>query len=251
MSSRIVLEVCIESVESAVVSEIEGADRIELNSAVALGGLTPTTSLLTAVKSRIDLPIICMVRPRPGDFFYTDDEFELMISEARQLLNAGADGLATGLLKTNGEVDTRRTGQLREVCNDKELVFHRAFDCSPDIMSAAGELVDLGIDRILTSGGEPTAVAGQAKIAELQAMFGHQIEILPGSGINHENVLSLLETTGCSQVHGTFRKPVSTGATCPGRLNFNEIIDLAANQKYESSSEEIQKVIKAVRADRI
>ena len=247
MSSKILLEVCIESTHSALAASQGGADRIELNTALALGGLTPTTNLLNQIKQSVSLPIICMVRPRPGDFHYSHTEFRLMLDEARSLLAAGADGLAIGCLNEMGEVDSSRVRQLREICASRELVFHRACDCSPDLDATIELLVDLGIDRVLTSGGAHTAVEGQTKIADLQAKYGDRIEILPGSGLNNSNIGDFLKATGCRQIHGTFRTVVATGSEYRSPINFNEIMNLDSNQKYESSMEQIELVSEVCR----
>lgn len=246
MPTRIRLEVCVESLQSAVAAEQAGADRIELNSALPLGGLTPTVALLQQVRDGIELPVICMVRPRAGDFFYSPAEFDLMLYEAESLLAAGSDGLAVGCLDATGRIDGRRVEKLRQICQSRELIFHRAFDCTTDLDAAAQQLIDLGVDRILTSGGEETAIRGQSTIAKLQSKFGQQIEILPGSGISSQNVVELLQQTGCRQVHGTFRAVVRTGSQYKPPIHFNQMLGLAADEKYESCAEEIRRVIQRI-----
>lgn len=248
-SASLLIEVCIESVESAEIAEQAGADRIELNSALALGGLTPTCQLLAQVRSRVELPIICMVRPRPGDFFYSAAEFERMLEEARALLNAGADGLAVGVLTGGNRIDLSRLAMIREVCHSKELVFHRAFDCVVDVDSALQQLIQAGVDRILTSGLSETAWEGRETIKQLISGYADQIEILPGSGIRPSNVVDLVRETGCQQIHGTFSHPVPTGAVA-STINFNSIIGLASNEKMQTDAEQIRDIVSRLKMER-
>lgn len=241
------VEVCVESLESVLTAQRAGAHRVELNSGIGLGGLTPTLNLLKQVRVKTQLPIICMVRPRAGDFCYTEHELELMLVEAKVLMECGADGLAIGVLDAQRRVSQDAVAKFKDICGDGELVFHRAFDCVVDLWQAASELIKLGVDRILTSGGQNTAMAGKAQLADLQSEFGHQIEILPGSGIRSSNVAELVESTGCQQVHGTFATTVETGSL-PSDINFNEPLGLASNQKKETNLEELNSVLSVLQS---
>lgn len=239
---------CVESLQSAQISERAGADRIELNSAIGLGGLTPSVELCKMIKRSIDLPVICMIRPRAGDFYYSASEFELMEVDAQALLSAGADGLAVGFLDSRGGIDIDRTRRFRKICGEKELVYHRAFDCTSHLDLAIKTLLEMGVNRVLTSGGQATASSGQEIIAKLNAKYGEQIEILPGAGINASNAASLVRATGCSQLHGTFSSTVSTGSRFIPELNFNEVLGLEANHKQETDARVIQEVIASLSA---
>lgn len=199
------LEVCCGSFADAAAAERGGATRIELNSALFLGGLTPDIGSVRLCVEQIKIPVIAMLRPRDGGFCYTPDEFLAMEKSAECLLQAGVDGLAFGFLTKECGIDTKRTAKIAALAHSygKEAVFHRAFDCVPSFSSAAEQLIDAGIDRILTSGGKATASAGWLCLRDLQTAYGDRIEILAGSGVRSENVAKLLVRTGICQIHSS------------------------------------------------
>ena len=188
----------------AVAAAQAGADRLELNQAIELGGLTPPVALLRQIKAAVDLPVVCMVRPRGGGFHYQSHELMVMHASAKQLLEAGADGIVSGALDSAGGLHATFWRDLKAMLGRRELVFHRALDTSGAPDTLFEQLISLGTTRVLTSGGEPTAVAGQKRIQHWQATYGDRIEILPGSGIRPDNARELLQATGCNQLHGTF-----------------------------------------------
>lgn len=199
----ILLEICCGSAEDAIEAAAGGADRVELCSALFLGGLTPSLGSLLEVKRRTQIPVIAMNRPRQAGFCYSATEFAVMERDAELLLEHGAHGIVFGILDPDGTVDVKRTRALRERVGRRQAVFHRAFDVTPDPFRALEELIDLGITRVLTSGQKNTAPDGAKLIAQLIAKADHRIEVLPGAGITVENVRPLLEQTGCDQVHLT------------------------------------------------
>ena len=201
----ILIEACIDSVESACAAEQGGADRLELNSALELDGLTPSPGLFEEVAGVCSLPIVVMIRPRSNGFIYTEAEFQVMLRDVDVFLKLGAKGIAVGCLMGDFSVDVRRTAEIVDRAGPMEVVFHRAFDITSDMHRALEELIDCGISRILTSGQATTALEGATRIAELTARAEHRIEILPGSGINASNALDIVEKTGCRQIHGTFK----------------------------------------------
>ena len=203
--SQILIEVCVDSFESAVIAQSAGADRIELNLALQLDGLTPTAGLLRRVVDRLEIPVIAMARPRAGDFCYSDDEWETLRADADWLVRHGADGIAFGALHANGQVDAERCRQMRELARDKELVFHKAFDEAADLMEALEVLIEAGIDRVMTSGGGVTAESGASIIAAIVQNSDNRIEILPAGGIGSINARRLVRQTGSQQIHGSFR----------------------------------------------
>lgn len=203
MSKRVLLEVCISSVEDAVAAESGGADRLELNCALDLGGLTPSMGLFTEVRRAVSLPIIAMVRPRQGGFCYTSTEFDVMRRDAEMLLAAGADGLAFGILTGNGEIDVERNQRLHELCGARSSVFHRAFDWTSDPYQALRKLIAMSFTRVMTSGQEATAFEGVSLIVELIRVADGRIDILPAAGINPNNLKELVCNTGCDQVHAS------------------------------------------------
>lgn len=195
------VEIVCQSVADAINATKGGAGRIELCSALPLGGLTPTIGLLAAVKAVTPLPIMAMVRPRPGGFYYSDEELKVMEADARLLIQNGADGIVFGCLTEEGAVDIPACRRLVAVAEGHQTVFHRAFDCVSDLPTALNHLIALGITRILTSGGRGTAIEGAATIASLIHQANGHIEILPGGGIRAHNVRELVTKTGANQVH--------------------------------------------------
>lgn len=243
MITRPLIEVCVDSLESSVIAINSGADRLELNSAIAVGGLTPSIKLLSQVKNVTSQPVICMIRSRIGNFSYSSAEFEQMLDDASNLINAGADGLAFGFVQLDGQIDKRQTEKFVELCRDKEAVFHRAIDCTYDISIALKQLIDLGIRRVLTSGGAPTAERGVETIKMMMSIAKDRIEILPGSGINDKNAVSIITNTGCNQVHGTFSRIESPDADFVPPINFNEVVGLKPNDRVVTCGESIQQLI--------
>jgi len=200
-----VVEICCGSYYDARQAALGGAERIELNSGLMLGGLTPTEASVRMVKEHLALKTIAMVRPRGGGFCYLEDDFAVMERECRSLLAAGADGIAFGCLLKDGSLDEEKIRVLVDLIKEKgaEAVFHRAFDCSADPFRAMERLIDLGLDRVLTSGLKPKAVEGRDMIRKLQEAYGGQIQILAGSGVNAGNARELMRYTGISQVHSS------------------------------------------------
>ena len=199
--SDIIIEVCCGGIEDALEAYRGGADRIELNSCLFHGGLTPSVGTLITAKQRIPIPVMAMVRPRQGGFCYTEAEFETAVRDAQVLLDNGADGIVFGFLNADGTVDTGRCRRLKEVAGDRTTVFHRAIDVCPDWKKAVRQLIDIGIDRILTSGQAPDVYYGLQTIREMIEFSAGAIQILPGAGITLRNAESIVRDTGCSQIH--------------------------------------------------
>jgi copper homeostasis protein len=204
--SKIFLEVCVASPDDAVAADAGGADRLELNCALELGGLTPTLGLLDAVRAVTTLPIIAMVRPRPSGFCYSTREFATMLNDAQILLDNGVAGLAFGVLLPSGALDMPRCRMMRAVCGAHSAVFHRAFDVVPDPALALEQLIDMGFQRVMSSGQEASASAGIPLLAALHRQAAGRIELLPAGGINPSTVGAVVQGTGCTQVHASLRK---------------------------------------------
>jgi len=202
-ASPVLLEICTASVEDCVIAEKGGADRVELNAALTLGGLTPSLGTLSEAKQRVEIPIIVMIRPRPGGFCYSAADFKVMQRDAELALAHGADGLAFGILHEDGTLDEARCRTLIQQVGDCPVVFHRAFDVVPDPFGTIERLIDLGVRRILTSGQEASAYNGATNIRRYREQAAGRIEILPGGGINRHTVADVLTRTGCDQVHAS------------------------------------------------
>jgi copper homeostasis protein len=210
---NILLEICCGSIDDAIQAEKGGADRVELCSALFLGGLTPSIGTIQEAKRRLKIPVMVMVRPRSGGFCYTEAEMATIERDAEAAVDSGADGVVFGILQVDGNIDVRRTKRLRQLIGKRQAVFHRAFDVTPDPFKALEQLVDLGITRILTSGQRDTVPDGAELIAQLIGRAGRRIEVLPGGGIRPFNVREVVEKTGCRQVHLTAWSTVKDSST--------------------------------------
>ena len=198
---RVQLEICCGSLDDAVEAGAGGADRVELCSALFLGGLTPSYGALVEAKRRLTIPVIFMARPRGGGFCYTATEMAAMERDTEMAVAHGADGVVFGILEADGRVDIARTKRLRDLTGSREAVFHRAFDVTPDPFRALDELVDLGITRILTSGQCDTVWEGLPLIARLVEYAGDRVQIMPGGGIKPHHVEEVLARTHCRHIH--------------------------------------------------
>lgn len=202
------LEICVGGIEDCLQAQKVGANRIELNSALYLGGLTPSVGVLKqAIERKVTIPIICMVRPRGGGFCYSAVEKDVMFEDARYLLEQGADGIAFGFLTEKCEIDWQATEKMIQLCQHyhADSVMHRAFDCAKHPEENLQRLIQLGCTRVLTSGQGKTVMDGLENLTVWQKQYGKQIEILAGCGVTIENIPLLLEA-GIQQVHGSFKE---------------------------------------------
>jgi copper homeostasis protein len=199
--ARVLVEVCAGSVGDIEAAASPGANRIELCSALELGGLTPSMGLVELVLAASRLPVIAMLRPRSGGFCYDRQEFAAMRRDAEQFLQLGVAGLAFGILTQEGEIDVVSCRELVQQAAGRQTVFHRAFDFVRDQRNALEQLIDIGFMRVLTSGGAPTAKEGAPAIHRLVVQAAGRIEIMAGGGIREENVVEIVENTGCRQIH--------------------------------------------------
>lgn len=204
MNDAILVEVCVASLNGAVDAQQAGADRIELNYALELDGLTPGAGLVEQVVQQVQIPVIAMARPRGGDFCYSTSEWSTLVQDAKWLLGQGVAGIAFGCLDSSGNIELDRCREMRQIAGNHELVFHKAFDETRVWRQALNELVEVGIDRVMTSGQQSTAESGAATIHEMVGLAADSIEILPAGRIVAENALKIVEKTGVSQLHGSF-----------------------------------------------
>jgi copper homeostasis protein len=208
MRNGLTFEVCVDSVESAVAAEEGGADRIELCSDLLEGGLTPSYGMLKAARAALRLKVMAMVRPRGGDFCYSDAEFRVMQHDIDAAKDLGADGVVLGVLAPDGSIDEERARRLIALARPLPVTVHRAFDMTRDPYEALEALVALGVDRVLTSGQEPTVWDGADLIARLVRRAAGRIIVMPGGGINDRNVGRIVEATGVTEVHFGCAAPV-------------------------------------------
>jgi copper homeostasis protein len=196
-----ILEICIDSVESALAAQEGGAARVELCADLEHGGTTPDASVIRSVRERVSIALHVMIRPRPGDFCYTDQEFEAMEREIEQAMALRADGVVFGLLTERGEVDVRRTSRLLELARPLSMTFHRAFDESADLLRAMDDVKAIGVDRVLTSGGRGNILRNAGLLGELVRRSEGTPIIMAGGGVNLENVSEVVKRSDVREVH--------------------------------------------------
>lgn len=206
MIAGITIEICAGSLTDVIhASAIEAVDRIELNSSLELGGITPSLNTLILAKQYSDKKIICMVRPRPAGFVYNEYEKKTMYEDAKTFLEHGADGIVFGCLNKDHTIDEVFTEKMVELIHSyhKEVVFHKAFDLTPDPFQASRTLAALHVNRILTSGQKDNTEDGVKLIHDLNDAYGDRIAFLPGGGVSERNAGLILKETGCHQIHMT------------------------------------------------
>lgn len=197
------LEICASSVSSARAAQEGGASRVELCQNLENGGTTPSHGQIMKTRSYLDIGIHVLIRPRGGDFLYTSDEFEEILVNIEYCKEAGVDGVVIGILDKQGAVDMKRMQILIEKAKPLTVVFHRAFDKCRDPKASLEDIIALGCDRILTSGQGNTAWEGRQLLNELIEQANGRIEIMPGGGVNEDNMKQLLEVTGALSLHSS------------------------------------------------
>lgn len=199
-NARVRVEVAVDSVAGAVAAAAAGADRIELCQDLGAGGLTPTPGLVDAVRSAVSIPVMAMVRPRPGDFLYDAGEWDTVLRDAAWLA-ARVDGIVGGALRADGALDRARLAELAAAAAPLPLTCHRAFDLCADALAAIDALAELGVARVLTSGQAPSAAAGAALLRACVQRAGDRMVVVAGGGVRPDNVRALLAATGVREVH--------------------------------------------------
>lgn len=194
------LEICANSYQSAINAQNSGAHRIELCSELSVGGITPSYGLLKKVSENITIPVNVLIRTRSGNFCYADDEFEQMKSDIKICKKLDFSGIVSGVLNEDNSIDIERTKELIQLSKPLSFTFHRAFDCVPNPKKSLKQLIDLKVSRILTSGLQEKAITGIELLNELQEIAKNKLIILPGSGINIENV-HLFKDAGFQEIH--------------------------------------------------
>lgn len=208
MSSKIILEICANSVDSALMAQKGGAQRVELCDNIYEGGTTPSYGAIKIVGERLNIELNIIIRPRGGDFCYSDLEFEIMQKDIEFAKENGVNGIVIGLLHPDGSIDVKRTKQLVEIAKPMSVTFHRAFDVSNEPFQALDDIINCGCDRLLTSGQKNKAYAGIDLLKNLIIKANNRIIIMPGSGINETNVQEIYEKTGATEFHASLRKNV-------------------------------------------
>ena len=201
MKRKCLLEISVETLEAAMAAERGGADRIELCGNLSVGGVTPDTEILRTVRAQVHIPIFSMIRPRAGDFVYSDAEFSQMRRSISDAKESGMDGIVLGALTKGRRVDVERTRELVELAHPLPVTYHRAFDEAIDLRPALEDVIETGAKRILTSGGAKSALEGAAVLSELIEAARERIAIVPGAGISAANIAEVARRTKAREFH--------------------------------------------------
>lgn len=195
------LEICVDSVDSAIAAQAGGADRLELCSALSEGGITPSAGLIRLVCSQVSIPVFVIVRPRGGDFVYSESEFQVMRDDIVTARRLGARGVVLGLLTADGQVDRDRVRSLVQLARPLSVTFHRAIDAAADLDDALDAVIDCGADRILSSGGRSSALDGVAALARMRTRAAGRIAIMAGAGVRLANIRPIVQASGVDELH--------------------------------------------------
>ena len=235
------LEVIGFNIESCIAAQEGGANRIELCSGPGEGGTTPSYAFIKAGREKLHIDLYVMIRPRGGDFLYSDEEFEIMKNDIAVCKQLSCDGIVTGILTTDGKVDVKRNEELIELAYPMQATFHRAFDRVANPTEALETLIELGFERILTSGLRPRGVEGIEMLSQLVKQANERIIIMPGSGVNSENIISIAKGSGVKELHS------SAGIYAKSKMEFqnpdmNESLD-----HFTVDKEEVKKMIELLK----
>jgi copper homeostasis protein len=204
------IEICVDSVEGAIAAERGGADRVELCDNLIEGGTTPSAGCIKLARQNIQIGLQVIIRPRGGDFLYSDMETAVMLEDIRTAKALGADGAVMGCLTASGDIDLERTARLIEAARPLNVTFHRAFDMCREPHEALEQLVRLGVDRVLTSGQEASVVEGLDLIRDLHKRAGGRIIVMPGGGLTARNLRKVVQESGVNEVHLSARSTVES-----------------------------------------
>ena len=237
------IEICANGLTSAINAEQGGANRIELCYNLWEGGTTPSMATIEMAVQLLSIPVFVLIRPRGGDFTYTDLEFQLMKREIEYCTEIGVAGIVTGVLLSDGSIDQKRTRELIEWSCGLPFTFHRAFDHVPEPIPALDELIELGVDRVLTSGQKTSAAKGKALISKLVKHAQNHIIVLPGGGINTENIEGLIDA-GCTEFHLSAKEYEQRTSNHPMKVPMNGSKDIPEEQIAISNTEKIRQLRK-------
>jgi len=204
------LEICVDSVESALIAQSAGADRVELCDNLIEGGTTPGYGSISSARRNLDIDLHVLIRPRGGDFIYSDLELDIMRRDIDICGELGVNGIVAGILRAEGTVDIDRTSRLIELAYPMTVTFHRAFDMCADPLQSLEDVISTGAKRLLTSGQSKRAKDGIKLIRQLVAEAGDRIIVMPGGGIDDTNILSIISETSAKEVHMTGRKSINS-----------------------------------------
>jgi copper homeostasis protein len=240
-ATKPLLEIAANSLASALVAQDAGAHRIELCASLGEGGLTPTYATVALARDRLRIPVYVLIRPRAGDFLYDEFELETMVGDIEQCVRLGCDGVVAGALDADGHVDQAHCRALIAAAGRLGVTFHRAFDMTCDPKRALEDIVNLGCERVLTSGQRPTALEGATLIRALVQQAGKRIVVMPGAGIDSTNIGELRAKTGATEFHASAKRVCISGM----RHRPAALADLQSGE-VRSDGEEIGRLLAAL-----
>ena len=244
-------EICVDSVDGVRAARDHGAHRVELCSALFEGGLTPSRGMIRQARRIEGIGLHVIIRPRGGDFLFDDDEFAIQLDDIETARQEGADGVVIGVLMPDARVDVERARRLIAAARPLSVTFHRAFDMTEDPWRALDALIGLGVDRILTSGQDATALEGLPLIAALVREAKDRVIIMPGGGVTERNVGRIVEGSNCAEVHYAALQTVETSVTfCREHVSMGGELRLPEYQRIRTSGTLVGKVMNAVKRAR-
>lgn len=244
---RYLLEGCVDSVESAVIATKAGANRLELCGNLMIGGTTPTKAVYEAVREHCQNRVHVLIRPRFGDFCYSDTEFQICVREVKQFRELGADGVVIGILRPDGTLNLEQMKQLREEAQDMSVTLHRAFDVCADPYQTLEEAIHLKIHTILTSGQRNTCLEGMDCIRRLKEQSGGRIDIMAGSGVNSKVIRPLVQETGITSFHMSGKKVLDSPMHYRKKEVHMGLDSLSEYEIWQTDAEQIQKAVKELK----
>jgi copper homeostasis protein len=249
--NRIILEVATFTPNAAIAAAKGGADRIELCSGYSEGGLSPSPGTIQYVRKMVNVPIHVMIRPRIGDFIYNQTEKECILNDIAFCKLNGVNGIVVGALTEDGSVDTDFMVTIVREAFPMSVTFHRAFDLCPDRINALESLIKCGVHRILTSGGMPNITLGMDNLVKIVAQAKGRINILPGGGVNAENVVDLVKATGVTEVHFSGKVLVKTVNRANPTVNLTSVGEVSDTSWYECNADKVKDLIKCLNSSKI
>ena len=247
-----IIEIAANSYESAKIASQAGADRIELCSNLEIGGTTPSPGQLRCVKNNLSIPVHALIRPRGGDFVYYESELEEIIESIKYCRSIGVEGVVLGFLTPEGEVDEVKAGKILPYTEGLVTTFHRAFDMVTHQEKALETIIKLGFDRILTSGGQQSTPEGIRQIAALVKLAENRITVMPGGGINENNIEDVIRFTGASEFHLSGKIVVKSPVEYRNKsLELVRPEDIHPYNYHQSSFDKIKKVVEKVKGGNV
>jgi len=239
---NIILEICTAHIESALLAARAGADRLEFCGNLGEGGTTPSMGSVLTLLKETNIPVMVMIRPRGGNFIYTETEFTSMCRDIEILRETGISGIVFGLLNKHGEIDMAKCSKLLEIAGNIDTTFHRAFDATPDLQASLENLCTLGFKRVLTSGGQNTALEGKDNLARLVRQAAGRIVVMPGGGVRSHNITGLWQSTSANEFHMAPLKRSQSNPGMPAKFNQDDDNHMVDTVEIENTLREIKKL---------